>query len=377
MSANRRYLRQQVIEDLARKMVLVSGPRQVGKTTLARSLPGADEGYLSWDIPAHRERILRRELPASALWVFDEIHHYARWRGFLKGIYDAAAEDAPHLRQRILVTGSGRLELFGAGGDSLQGRYHLLRLHPFTVAEAGIDSADGLAALLRLGGFPEPFLGGDETQARRWSRGYRSRLLEEDIRSLTRIQDLGRLEELMLRLPDRVGSPLSVNALREDLQVAHKTAAAWLDALERLFAIFRLPPFGAPRIRAVKQERKHYHFDWSLVRDPGARFENMVACHLLKWVHFRQDVEGVDLELRFFRDVDRREVNFVVVQDRQPVLFVECKLADRDIDRPLRYLKKRFPDAEAVQISLAGEREYRTPDGLRAMPALPFLRRLV
>ena len=376
MSASRRYLRQQVIEDLARKMVLVSGPRQVGKTTLAHSLPGADEGYLSWDIPAHRERILRRKLPASALWVFDEIHHYARWRGFLKGIHDATAEVAPPLRQRILVTGSGRLELFGAGGDSLQGRYHLLRLHPFTVAEAGIDSADGLAALLRLGGFPEPFLGGDETQARRWSREYRVRLLEEDVRSLARIQDLGRLEEMMLRLPDLVGSPLSVNALREDLQVAHKTAAAWLDALERLFAIFHLPPFGAPRIRAVKQERKHYHFDWSLVRDPGARFENMVACHLLKWVHFRQDVEGVDLELRFFRDVDRREVDFVVVQDRQPILFVECKLGDRDIDRPLRYLKKRFPDAKAVQISLAGERDYRTPDGLRAMPALPFLRRL-
>ena len=258
----------------------------------------------------------------------------------------------------------------------MQGRYHLLRLHPFTVAEAGIDSADSLAALLRLGGFPEPFLGGDETQARRWSREYRVRLLEEDVRSLARIQDLGRLEEMMLRLPDLVGSPLSVNALREDLQVAHKTAAAWLDALERLFAIFRLPPFGAPRIRAVKQERKHYHFDWSLVRDPGARFENMVARHLLKWIHFRQDVEGVDLELRFFRDVDRREVDFVVVQDRQPILFVECKLGDRDIDRPLRYLKKRFPDAEAVQISLAGERDYRTPDGLRAMPVLPFLRRL-
>lgn len=377
MTVNHRYLRGQVIQDLARKMVFVSGPRQVGKTTLARSLPGADEGYLSWDIPAHRERILQRELPASTLWVFDEIHHYARWRGFLKGIYDATAVDASDSRQRILVTGSGRLELFGAGGDSLQGRYHLLRLHPFTVAEAGIESADDLEALLRLGGFPEPFLGADETRARRWSREYRSRLLEEDVRSLARIQDLGRLEEMMLRLPDLVGSPLSVNALREDLQVAHKTAAVWLDALERLFAVFRLPPFGAPHIRAVKQERKHYHFDWSLVRDPGARFENMVACHLLKWVHYRQDVEGVDLELRFFRDTDRREVDFVVVEDRQPILFVECKLGERDIDRPLRYLKKRFPDAEAMQVSLAGERDYRTPEGVCAMPALRFLRRLV
>ena len=377
MSANARYLQEQVVQDLARKMVFVSGPRQVGKTTLARSLPGAEEGYLSWDIPAHRERILRGELPVSDLWAFDEIHNYSRWRGFLKGIYDATAGGTGPVRQRILVTGSGRLELFGAGGDSLQGRYHLLRLHPLSVAEAGIDGAEGLSALLQLGGFPEPFFGGSETQARRWSREYRARLLDEDVRSLAQIRDVGRLEEMMLRLPDLVGSPLSVNALRENLQVAHKTAAAWLDALERLFAIFRLLPFGEPRIRAVKHERKHYHFDWSLVRNPGARFENMVACHLLKWVHYRQDVEGVDLELRFFRDVDRREVDFVVTQDRQPTLFVECKRGDRDIDRPLRYLKTRFPDAEAIQISLTGERDYRTPEGIRAMPALSFLRQLV
>ena len=153
-------------------------------------------------------------------------------------------------------------------------------------------------------------------------------------------------------------------------------AANWLDALERLFAIFRIAPFGAPRIRAVKQERKHYHFDWTSVRSEGARFENLVACHLLKWVHFQQDTQGRDLELRFFRDVDRREVDFVVTEDRQPILFLECKLADRDIDRPLRYLKARFPMADAIQIALAGQRDHQTPEGIRAMPAAQFLRKL-
>ena len=371
MQAATRYLEAQVARDLERKMVFVAGPRQVGKTTLAQNLPGAAAGYLSWDIPAHRERILARQLPAADLWIFDEIHKYRRWRNFLKGLYDGRQEG-----RRILVTGSGRLELFGFGGDSLQGRYHLLRLHPFSVAEAGIEDADGLGELLRLGGFPEPFLGGGEAEARRWSRDYRTRLVEEEIDSLSRIQDLGRVEEMMMRLPDLVGAPLSVNALREDLQVAHKTAAAWLDTLERLFAIFRIAPFGAPQIRAVKQERKHYHFDWSLVRDDGARFENLVACHLLKWVHFQQDSRGRDLELRFFRDVDRREVDFVVTEHRQPVLFVECKLSDRDIARPLRYLKERFPAADAVQIALAGRRDYQTPQGIRAMPAAKFLRTL-
>lgn len=149
--------------------------------------------------------------------------------------------------------------------------------------------------------------------------------MEEEVASLACIHDLGRLEEIMLRLPDLVESPLSVNAPCEDLQVAHKTATARLDALERLFAIFRVAPFGASRIRAVKQERKHYHFDWSVVRDEGARFENLVACHLLKWVHFEQDACGRELELRFFLDVDRREVAFVVTEDRQPILFVEVQ----------------------------------------------------
>ena len=352
-------------------MVFVAGPRQVGKTTLALDLPGARAGYLNWDVPADRERILRRELPATGFWVFDELHKYRPWRNFLKGLYDSKQEG-----QQILVTGSGRLELFSFGGDSLQGRYHLLRLHPFSVAEAGIEGAKGLDDLLRLGGFPEPFLGGNEVEARRWSRQNRTRLIEEDVTATTSIRDLGRLEEMMLRLPDLVGSPLSVNALREDLQVAHKTVASWLDTLERLFALFRLPPFGAPRIRAVKQERKHYHFDWSLVADPAARFENLVACHLLKWVHFQQDTQGRELELRYFRDVDGRDVDFVVLEDRHPLMLVECKLADRDIDRGLRYLKTRFPSADACQIALSGERDYVTPQGIRALPALDFLRTL-
>jgi len=352
-------------------MVFVAGPRQVGKTTLALDLPGARAGHLNWDVPADRERILRRELPATGFWVFDELHKYRPWRNFLKGLYDAKPEC-----QQILVTGSGRLELFSFGGDSLQGRYHLLRLHPFSVAEAGIDDAERLSDLLRLGGFPEPFLSGSEVVARRWSRQHRTRLVEEEVAGTTNIRDLGRLEEMMLRLPDLVGSPLSVNALREDLQVAHKTVAAWLDTLERLFALFRIPPFGAPRIRAVKQERKHYHFDWSLVAEPAARFENLVACHLLKWVHFQQDTRGRDLELRFFRDVDGREVDFVVLEDRQPRMLVECKLADRDIDRGLRYLKTRAPGADAYQIALSGERDYVTPEGIRAVPALDFLRTL-
>lgn len=353
-------------------MVFVAGPRQVGKTTLARSLRGADAGYLNWDIAEHRDRILRRELPAQKLWVFAEIHKYRRWRNYLKGLYDSARAG-----QRILVTGSGRLDLYRFGGDSLQGRYHLLRLHPFSAAELGLDRPAQLLDLLKLGGFPEPWLSGSQTQARRWSREYRARLIEEEVSTLESIKNLGQLEMMMLSLPERVGSPLSINALREDLQVSHKTAASWLGALERLYAIFRVAPLGSPRIRAVKKEQKHYHFDWSVIPEDGFRFENLVACHLLKWVHFQQDAGGVDRELRYFRDKDAREVDFVVIERRAPVLMVECKWADAPIDKGLRYLKAKFPAADAWQVSATGAKDYQSPEGIRVAPALELLSDLI
>jgi hypothetical protein len=173
-----------------------------------------------------------------------------------------------------------------------------------------------------------------------------------------------------MRLPDLVGSPLSINALREDLQVSHKTVATWI-------AVLRLAPFGAPRVRAVKKEQKHYQFDWSLVRDEPARFENLVASHLLKWVHFQQDVEGRDLELRYFRDTDGREVDFLIVERQVPLQMIEAKWGDQDVDRGLRYLKAKFPPVPAWQVSAVGRKDHVTPEGIRVSPAVPFLATLI
>jgi hypothetical protein len=249
-------------------------------------------------------------------------------------------------------------------------------MHPLSAAELGLRRRDELLDLLTLGGFPEPFFGGRERQARRWSREYRNLLVREEITSLERVTDLGRLEHLMLRLPDLVGSPLSVNALREDLEVSHATVANWIAILERLYAVFRVSPFGAPRIRAVKKEQKHYHLDWSVIPGESQRFENLVGAHLLKWVHFLQDTEGRDVELRYFRDVDGREVDFVVVEGRRPTHLIECKWADAPIDRGLRYMKLRFPAAEAWQVSAVGTKDFVSPEGIRACPALELLDRL-
>ena len=366
-----RYLKPQITKDLKRKMVFLSGPRQVGKTTLARDILVNQSGYLNWDIAEHREQILQSQLPATNMLVLDEIHKYRSWRNYLKGLYDSGNW------QQLLITGSARLEYYRHGGDSLQGRYHLLRLFPLSCAELDIETASDLADLLQFGGFPEPFFSSSKIEAKRWSREYRQRLLEGDLQSLEQVQDLGKLELLMLRLPDLVGSPLSINAVREDLQVSHKTVANWLEILERLYAIVRLMPFGSPAIRAIKKAQKHYQYDWTLVSERGPRFENLVAIHLLKWVSFQADAFGEEYELRYFRDIDGREVDFVVTYKQQPHLLVECKHSDRPIDKGLNYLKKRFPEAGAWQISATGTKDYLSPTSIRVCPAPMFLKTLI
>lgn len=367
-----RYLTKQIKKDLKKKMVFLGGPRQVGKTTIAKQILSSKNGYLNWDIPEQREQILKGQLPASKMIVFDEIHKYRSWRNYLKGIYDKFGKALP-----ILVTGSARLDLYRFGGDSLQGRYHYLRLHPLSVKELGIKNKDGLMELLELGGFPEPFLGKSQIEAKRWSREYRDRLIREDIASLEHIKDLGNLELFVMRLPELVGNPLSLNSVREDLQVSHGTISDWADLLERMYAIFRISPFGAPKIRAVKKEQKHYHFDWSLVQDMSKRFENLAACHLLKWVHFEQDTKGRNVELRYFRDIDGREVDFVVLEDGKPIMFVETKWSDDEIGKGFKYLKARFPNVPAWQIHATGTKDYQTTDGIHVTHAALFLNKLI
>lgn len=373
MRYRHRYLEGQIIRDLKRKMVFLGGARQVGKTTLAKKLLSTTRGgYLNWDVAKDREAILRGEMPPGQLWIFDEIHKHKPWRNYLKGLFDAH-----HGEHQIMVTGSARLDLYRRGGDSLQGRYHYLRLHPLSVAELGIGTADDFVDLMTLGGFPEPFFASSHIEAKRWSREYRTRLIHDDVVSLEQVQDLGSLELLTIRLPDLVGAPLSTNALREDLQVSHKTVSKWLDILERIYAIFRLSPFGAPMLRAVKKEQKHYHYDWTLIKDDGYRFENLVAVHLLKWVHFEQDTKARDMHLRYFRDVDRREVDFIIIENGAPIIAVECKRADAEVGRGLRYFKERFPTCRAVQISAVGTKDYLSKEGIRVVPAFRFLSELV
>jgi hypothetical protein len=383
-----RYLQAPVTEGLVRKMVLVAGPRQVGKTTLVKQIlaAGGPGLYLSWDNREDRRALRRAEWPAGeALVVLDELHKYRQWKRWLKGELDKHGE-----RLRFLVTGSARLDAYRRGGDSLQGRYHHYRLHPLSCSEIEGPSkreipepgeplripppgAGGpLEALLRFGGFPEPFLSQSERSLRRWQKERLDRFFREDVRDLESLRDLSSLEILADLLTERVGSLLSLNALREDLEVSHRAVTHWVEVLERLYHVFLVRPYASRRVRGLKKMAKAYLWDWSLVGNESARFENLVALHLLKSCHFLEDHQGHRVELRYLRDSTGREVDFLVTCNRKPWFAVEAKVGDEEIAKPMRYFVSKLGIPHAFQIALRGSRDY-LRDGIRCLPAERFL----
>jgi hypothetical protein len=387
-----RYLQAPIQADLRQKMVFLAGPRQVGKSTLAREvLASHGEGvYLSWDQAEDRKEIRRGRWPGgSALIVLDELHKYRHWKRWIKGEYDKHKE-----RLQFLVTGSARLDVYRRGGDSLQGRYHHYRLHPFSLAEAArgghaklptpgselvLPPAAGKAeveALLRFGGFPEPFLAQSERTLRRWHKERLDRFFREDVRDLEAVHDLSSLQVLADLLAERVGSLLSLNSLREDLDCSHRALTHWVEILDRLYLIFRLRPFEARSVRVLRKMPKAYFWDWSMVSDPGPRFENLIASHLLKLCHLLEDAEGHRAQLCFLRDPTGREVDFLVTCDKKPWLAVEAKRSGTEISRSLKYFKDRLAIPFAYQVVLEGDRDF-VEDGVRCLPAHKLLAGLV
>ncbi|MEI6804934.1 MAG: ATP-binding protein [Myxococcaceae bacterium] len=350
-----RYLKIPIEQDLKNKMVFVGGPRQVGKTTLALSLldPSNEKNpaYLNWDILNHQKMILRVEIPlSSSLIILDEIHKYARWRNFIKGLYDEH-----HSTNRFLVTGSARLDYFNKGGDSLLGRYHYYRLHPFSLCELNSNPTQSdTEHLLAWGGFPEPLFSGESKTLKRWQNERNHRIIHEDLISLQYVKELSLLDLLMDALPERVGSPLSIKNLAEDLSVSPATVQRWITLFDNLYVSFRIPPYGAPRIRAVKKEQKLYLWDWTQISDPGARFENMVALHLLKYCHFQTDTLGEKYELRYLRDTDKREIDFVVLKNKKPIMAIECKVSDKSLSPHISYFRERTEIPKFYQVHMGG-----------------------
>jgi predicted AAA+ superfamily ATPase len=355
-----RYITPYILEDLNKKMVFVGGPRQVGKTTLAKAVLSKNfpEGrYLNWDYDEDRQDILQKKWSVeNNLLVFDELHKFPRWKAWIKGIYDVS-----HEVHSFLITGSARLDVYRRGGDSLMGRYHYWRLHPFTLDEIpnGISPEDTFKRLMTVGGFPEPFLDGNERNARRWRRERFDRVLREDVRDLEQIRNIQLLGMFLDMLRYRVGGLITISNMASDLQVSPKTAKSWLEVLERMYLVFSVRPYTKSLPRAVLKPPKVYFFDnGDVLGDEGARFENLVAASLLKRLHFLEDRDGYRYELRYIRDKEGRDVDFAVIKEGRLIELIEAKHSDENISKHLLYYAKRLKPEKATQIVAKIRRPY-------------------
>jgi predicted AAA+ superfamily ATPase len=371
-----RYLSPHIDRALKRKMVFIGGPRQVGKTTLSLNYlsPSSirNPQYLNWDFADDKSRILKNQIPLTGPRVLlDEIHKYRKWRNLLKGLYDKYHEE-----HSFIVTGSARLDYFRKGGDSLLGRYRYFRLHPFSLTEFSKNpSAKELKQLLKFGGFPEPLFHMNESEHRIWQRERMQRVISEDLRDLESVKEISLVLLLAEILPTKVGSPLSLNSLSEDLEVSQPTVKRWIELLSLLYYSFLVSPFGTARIRAVKKLQKLYLWDWSLVEEDGFRFENLVASHLLKYCHFLEDTEGFKMELRYLRDTDGREIDFVVLKDRKPLFAVECKSGEKELSKHIEYFRQRTNIPAFYQVHTK-EQDYGSPKSGRVLPLTTFCKEL-
>lgn len=378
-----------------RHMIFLAGPRQAGKTRLAREWLHSREStplYFNWDDFATRRAYAQdsrffesaaRTLGVKDPWiVFDEIHKRRNWRDILKGAYDIFQDDF-----RFLITGSARLDLFRKSGDSLVGRYNLFHLFPFSIHEllqnpiAEVLTADGpiedlckkfeqLAAkkpaseiseaygnLLRFGPFPEPLLRQNDRFCRKWHMDYFSLVVREDLREISRIVELDKIEKMLLLLPDRIGSPLSMPGLARDIEAAHTSVKYWLEQLKRLYLVFDVRPWSKKISRGLKKEKKWYFLDWYYVSERAARLENLVAVALYRYCRARTDMGYGQFTLHFVRTLDKREIDFLVVRDNRPLLAVEVKTGHTILSPTLRDRRNWFSENATLGIQVVDQRD--------------------
>lgn len=359
-----------------KSMVFISGPRQVGKTTLAKSISQdfANHIYFNWDIPSDRTKLienpaffeaLERKDPSLPLVIFDEIHKYRDWKNYLKGTYDRFYDQF-----RFLVTGSGRLDTYQKGGDSLAGRYYLFHLWPFTIGEISgqnrkwqafadnplkcqIRENKTLKAswdhLATYSGFPEPFLAAKPKTWQRWSNTYGQQLIREDIRDLTQIRSISDMETLFYLLPSKIGSPISIPSLARDLKLSYNTVRDWLGVFERFFMTFSIGPWTTRISRAIQKERKIYLWDSPRIQEKAARLENMVALELYRAITLWNDVGYGRFSLHFIKNKEQQEVDFLIAESNTPKLLIEVKASETQ-PSPALLKFQRVLNTPAIQL---------------------------
>lgn len=359
-----RSISKKLISDLDRKIVILAGPRQCGKTTFSKSINQTYE-YLNYDILEDRSQIIKQEWDRSKdLLILDELHKMPKWKSWLKGMYDKNGV----VPQKILVTGSARLDTFKKTGDSLAGRHFYYRLHPFDIKElieCGFNKnpEDILNTMMAVGGYPEPFLMNDIQEYRRWRKGHLDIILKHDLIDLETIRDLQSIQILIEILRSKVGSGISVNSLATDLSKDPKTVQKWLDHLEDLFVIFKLTPYSKDISRSLKKEPKFYFYDTGLIDDnESAKLENIVACTLLKEVHRLSDAEGIEFKLQYLKVKGGREIDFVIVPTEKSrfATLVEVKTSETDASPNFKLFSPFFKNSKKIQVVMNLSKKFTT-----------------
>lgn len=368
---HKRLISDPILSDLQKKIVLLSGPRQCGKTTLARSL-SKKFAYLNYDSVKDRKLVIDQAWDRKVdLVVLDELHKMKSWKRWLKGIYDTEG-----VSPSILVTGSARLDIAKKMGDSLAGRYFYFRLHPLTLRELRGHSTleKNFKRLSEQGGFPEPFFSKEKDFYSRWARTHTDIILRQDLIDLENITKISQIELMVELLRHKVGSPVSYQSLAEDLQVEIATVKRWLTALENMFVIFRVTPWSKNIARAILKTSKYYFYDTGQVPDDkGMRYENLIANELISAIHFEQDTRGRKMSLHYLRNKDNFEVDFAIVEKEKISLMLEAKYSDDSPSKAFLRLKPKNYMPKAVQLVAELDREKQYPFGVEIRNASKWL----
>lgn len=371
-----RHITEAVLKDLEKKIVIISGPRQCGKTTLARSLSSSSQ-YFNYDVSEDRSVLLKKTWDREVdLVIFDEIHKMPKWKSWLKGIYDSDEKNP-----NILVTGSAKLDTFKKVGDSLAGRHFYFHLHPFDIkeliaAKINLSPDTIMNRIMNVSGYPEPFLTNDLREYKRWRQSHIDLILRQDLLDIQVIRDIRTMELLIELLRSKVGSPLSINSLATDLQKDHKTIQRWLDLLEEVYIIFKITPYSKDIARSVKKEPKYYFYDTGYVNgDESVKLENLIACALLKEAHYQQDVYGKSYSLNFLKVKGGREIDFLLKShDKEnKSLMVEVKLTDDEPAANFKLFGDQIKNTEMIQLVKNLKRDKSNSYGVKVRKASEWL----
>ena len=374
MASMKRYLKQFIAEDIDTKIVLITGPRQTGKTTLSKMFSDSID-YLNYDNSDHRINFLNKSWDRSKqVIIFDELHKLKNWKSWLKGIYDT--ESIP---PSIIVTGSAKLDTYKKVGDSLAGRFFQFRLHPLDLKElknhqTNADSELNLERMMEIGGFPEPFFRGTKRFYNRWKKSHLDIMLKQDLVDLENIQQISSIETLIQLLRRKVGSPISYQNLANDLQCSDKTVKRWLQILENMYVIFRVTPYHHKIARSILKSPKYYFYDTGqVIGDSGIKLENTVACALLKEIHFREDCFGEERRLYYLRNRQKKELDFLVTRDEFASHMIEVKLSEDSPSKSFGMFGNFLPGVKMIQLVKNLKREKTFPNGIEVRSASSWL----